>query len=235
MAHFAEINADNNVVLRVIYVSEEQCNDHGGEDSDECSQWVGEFHPKDPFINYSNISSTFWLRSSVNTEYNKHWTMDPEALKPGWQREDERVNLKTGEIMAPTHGADDLKRYFSAEKSLVRRPPFYLSEDQSKAFRGNYAIPGGTWDPVNQIFMHPKPHPSFVLDLENATWWHSIEMPNVTTYLDGRYFDKIYWIEDFLEWRALIFNSDQENVDIENKTIEIHQKWNTNTLTWEDL
>ncbi len=32
MAHFAEINADNNVVLRIIYVSEEQCNAHGGEE-----------------------------------------------------------------------------------------------------------------------------------------------------------------------------------------------------------
>ena len=73
MAHFAEINADNNVVLRTIYVSEEQCNAQGGEDSDECAQWVKDFHPPCPFIDYSAISSTYFLRYSVNTHYNKHW------------------------------------------------------------------------------------------------------------------------------------------------------------------
>jgi hypothetical protein len=235
MAHFAEINADNNVVLRCIYVSDEQCNAHGGEDSDECAQWVKEFHPNDPNIDYSNISSTFYLRYSVNTHFNKHWYIDPASFSPGWQRQDDRVNLVTGEIGAPTHGDDDPAKYFSGEKPINKRPPCYLSEDQSKAFRGNRATPGGTWDPVNQIFMDPKPHPSFVLDLENALWWHSVEMPTIKTYSDGRAFDRIYWFEDALEWRALIFNANQDDVEVENRTIEIHQKWNINTLSWEDL
>ena len=221
MAHFAEINTDNNVVLRIIYVSNEQCDAHGGEDSDECAQWVKDFHPNDPFIDYSAISSTFYLRSSVNTHFNKHWYIDPASFSPDYKIQDERVNEVTGEIGEPTHGDNDLARYFSGEKPINKRPPCYLSEDQSKAFRGNRAMVGGTWDAVNQIFMDPKPHPSFVLDLENALWWHSVAMPTTTTYSDGRSFNKIYWNEDELQWKGLIFNSGQDDVDIENKTIEI--------------
>ena len=235
MAHFAEINTDNNVVLRIIYVSNEQCDAHGGEDSDECAQWVKDFHPNDPFIDYSAISSTFYLRSSVNTHFNKHWYIDPASFSPDYKRQDERVNEVTGEIGEPTHGDNDLARYFSGEKPINKRPPCYLSEDQSKAFRGNRAMVGGTWDAVNQIFMDPKPHPSFVLDLENALWWHSVAMPTTTTYSDGRSFNKIYWNEDELQWKGLIFNSGQDDVDIENKTIEIHQKWDKDRLTWGDL
>ena len=226
MAHFAEINADNNVVLRVIYVSDEQCNAHGGEDSDECAQWVKDFHPNDPLIDYSAISSTFYLRTSVNTYCNRHWTIDPASFAPGWDG---------GATHEPEHGADDLARYFSGKKPLDKAPPAVLSEDQSKAFRGNFALVGGTWDPVNNIFLNAKVHPSFVLDVENALWWHSVPMPTTTTYSDGRSFNNIYWNEDELQWKGIIFISGQEGVDIENKTIEIHQKWDKDTLTWGDL
>ena len=45
-----------------------------------------------------------------------------------------------------------------------------LSEDQSKAFRGNQAIPGGTWDPDNNIFWNPSPSPSWIKHVETASW-----------------------------------------------------------------
>ena len=72
MAHFAEINSDNNKVLRVIVIGEQQAIDHGGENSIELEQWVKDNHPKDPFIDYSNISDTYWKRTSYNTRENKH-------------------------------------------------------------------------------------------------------------------------------------------------------------------
>ena len=45
-----------------------------------------------------------------------------------------------------------------------------LSADQSKAFRGNFAVPGGEWDEANQIFWPEKPYPSWVKDTSDAQW-----------------------------------------------------------------
>jgi len=45
-----------------------------------------------------------------------------------------------------------------------------LSEDQSKAFRGNCAIPGGTWDPDNNIFWNPPYHNTWIKHVETASW-----------------------------------------------------------------
>lgn len=39
-------------------------------------------------------------------------------------------------------------------------------------FRKNYAVVGGTYDPVRDAFLPPKPFPSWVLD-EETCWWKS--------------------------------------------------------------
>ena len=46
----------------------------------------------------------------------------------------------------------------------------HSSGDDSKAFRGNYAGIGYIWDEDNNIFLPPKPYPSWVKDLDNASW-----------------------------------------------------------------
>jgi hypothetical protein len=42
--------------------------------------------------------------------------------------------------------------------------------DQSKAFRGNYAGIGYTWDEDNNIFLPKKPYASWVKDVSTASW-----------------------------------------------------------------
>ena len=44
------------------------------------------------------------------------------------------------------------------------------SPDQSKAFRGNYAGIGYTWDEDDQIFWPKKPYASWVKHMESASW-----------------------------------------------------------------
>lgn len=56
-----------------------------------------------------------------------------------------------------THGGE----YFSEPNVLG---------DQSKAFRGNYAGIGDTWDSTNQIFIAPQPYPSWVINTSTALW-----------------------------------------------------------------
>ena len=46
----------------------------------------------------------------------------------------------------------------------------HLSGDNSKAFRGNYAGIGYTWDEDNNIFWPKSPYASWVKDTTNATW-----------------------------------------------------------------
>ena len=46
----------------------------------------------------------------------------------------------------------------------------HSSGDDSKAFRGNYAGIGMTWDEDNQIFWGKSPYASWVKDIATATW-----------------------------------------------------------------
>ncbi len=51
-----------------------------------------------------------------------------------------------------------------------------LSSDQSKAFRGNYAGIGSTYDAENDVFYPPAPFASWALD-SNWTWQPPIDYP----------------------------------------------------------
>ena len=46
----------------------------------------------------------------------------------------------------------------------------HRSGDNSKAFRGNYAGIGYTWDEDNQIFWSKKPYASWVKNITTAVW-----------------------------------------------------------------
>ena len=46
----------------------------------------------------------------------------------------------------------------------------HSSGDNSKAFRGNYAGIGYTWDEDDQIFWPKKPYASWVKDMTTASW-----------------------------------------------------------------
>jgi len=56
-----------------------------------------------------------------------------------------------------------------------------LSEDQSKALRGNYAGIGYTWDEDNNIFYEEKPEPTWVLNTTTGLWQSPIgEAPSLS-------------------------------------------------------
>jgi hypothetical protein len=73
MAHFAEVRSDNNKVIRVIFVGNDQCEANGGEDSEQCEQWVKDFHPNDPILLENEFAGTYgetyWKRTS-------YWTVE---------------------------------------------------------------------------------------------------------------------------------------------------------------
>lgn len=64
------------------------------------------------------------------------------------------------------------------------------SEDQSKAFRKNFAGIGYRYDVERDAFIPPKPYPSWVLNEATCLWDAPIEKP------DGSY----YWEEETKSW-----------------------------------
>tara|TARA_R100001443_G_scaffold34965_1_gene48730 strand:- start:822 stop:1277 length:456 start_codon:yes stop_codon:yes gene_type:complete len=82
----------------------------------------------------------------------------------------------------------------------------HSSGDNSKAFRGNYAGIGYTWDEDNKIFWSKKPYPSWVKDLNTASWKSPIgDEPNLTAEQisqneAGTHYWSYSWNEDGQSW-----------------------------------
>jgi hypothetical protein len=70
------------------------------------------------------------------------------------------------------------------------------SEDQTKAFRKNYAGIGYTYDEQRDAFIPPKPYPSWILDEFSCLWDPPIPYPT-----DG---NNYYWNEEALNWELII-------------------------------
>jgi hypothetical protein len=66
------------------------------------------------------------------------------------------------------------------------------SEDQTKAFRKNYAGIGYTYDEQIDAFIPPKPYPSWILNEFSCLWESPVPYPN-----DGNIYR---WNEDTQTW-----------------------------------
>ena len=75
--------------------------------------------------------------------------------------------------------------------------------DSSKAFRGNYAGIGFTWDEDNQIFWPKQPHASWTKNTSTASWDAPITYPSVTD--DGE--DPNVWRYE-IAWNETLYQSD---------------------------
>jgi hypothetical protein len=77
-----------------------------------------------------------------------------------------------------------------------------LSSDQSKAFRGNYAEIGGTYDPSLDAFIPAKKYTSWVFEQDTYTYIPPIPKPetyghwkwNITNFTTGEGF----WVDNLL-------------------------------------
>jgi len=78
--------------------------------------------------------------------------------------EDESV----GQQYLETHNNWPAQMWIQTSYNTVNNT--HTSGDNSKAFRGNYAGIGYTWDEDNQIFWPKKPYASWVKNTTNARW-----------------------------------------------------------------
>ena len=71
------------------------------------------------------------------------------------------------------------------------------SQDQSKAFRKNYAGIGYYYDSIRDAFIPPKSFPSWTLNEETCLWQSPIPYPN-----DGKMYQ---WNEETGNWEEINF------------------------------
>jgi len=69
------------------------------------------------------------------------------------------------------------------------------SDDQSKAYRGNYAEIGFTYDDTLDAFIPPQPFPSWTLDESTFLWVAPVPYPD-----DGEAYE---WDEESSSWLPL--------------------------------
>ena len=69
------------------------------------------------------------------------------------------------------------------------------SQDQSKAFRKNYAGIGYYYDSIRDAFIPPKPFPSWILNEQTCLWESPIPYPN-----DGKMYQ---WNEEIGNWEEI--------------------------------
>lgn len=84
-----------------------------------------------------------------------------------------------------------------------------LSETQEKAYRGNYAGIGFTYDETNDVFIPPQPFDSWILNQELLKWQAPIEEP-ILTDEDITNNKRTKWDEDNQTW--IIFNIETNEI-----------------------
>jgi hypothetical protein len=75
------------------------------------------------------------------------------------------------------------------------------SEDQSKAFRKNFAGIGYYYDEQKDAFIPPKPFPSWILNDETCLWDSPVDYPNTTNIpIQYRMYNIYIWNEINYYW-----------------------------------
>ncbi len=102
-------------------------------------------------------------------------TLDNKDMLNGDGVEDEKV----GQQYLQLHNNWTAEMWIQTSYNTLKNT--HSSGDNSKAFRGNYAGIGMTWDEDNKIFWHKKPYASWIKDLSTATWKSPIgDAPDLT-------------------------------------------------------
>jgi hypothetical protein len=127
-------------------------------------------------------------------------TMDNDKMLNADGVEDENV----GQQWLETHNNWPAQMWIQTSYNTSQNT--HSSGDNSKAFRGNYAGIGYTWDEDNNIFWPKKPHASWVKNTTDARWQSPIgDAPALTAEQTsqneaGTHMWKYDWNESGQSW-----------------------------------
>lgn len=105
--------------------------------------------------------------------------------------------IVTNVIVAEQSFVDTLPGTWIQTSYNTREGVHYLPNSDTPsgqpALRGNYAGIGYTYDEALDIFMPPKPYPSWLLDSATFTWIAPVPKPEDSSYM-------YTWNEDTMSW-----------------------------------
>ena len=115
------------------------------------------------------------------------------------------------------------------------------SEDQTKAFRKNYAGIGYYYDEQRDAFIPPKPYPSWILDEFSCLWDSPIPYPDITNIpLPYQIYNRYFWNEEIVNWELQKPFESWELIEdsyyispTPYPTDGNNYYWNEETLNWE--
>ena len=123
-------------------------------------------------------------------------TMDNDKMLNADGVEDERV----GQEWLQTHNNWPAEMWI--QTSYNTQGNKHKSGDDSKAFRGNYAGIGMSYDEDNDIFIHKKPYASWVLNKEEARWQSPVgDAPELSQ--EERETHRYEWDEANVSWNKV--------------------------------
>jgi hypothetical protein len=127
MAHFAEIQSSDNVILRVVVINDSDVAANGGEYSSESETWVANNIPNDKTLELDPYPETYWKQTSYNTRNNQHYTQDENGILV---LSDDQTKAKRFRY------ASYLGTYNSAEDIFIDAKPFasWLFNNTTKAW-----------------------------------------------------------------------------------------------------
>ena len=127
-------------------------------------------------------------------------TMDNDKMLNADGVEDETV----GQQWLETHNNWPAQMWIQTSYNTSQNK--HNSGDDSKAFRGNYAGIGYTWDEDNQIFWPKKPYASWVKNTTTASWQSPIgDAPALTAEQESQneansHQWRYHWNEENQSW-----------------------------------
>ena len=74
------------------------------------------------------------------------------------------VKISNHDIIDPDTGLENEQMGVDLCEQILGPGPWLQTSYNSNGPRRNYAVVGGTYDPINNVFLSPKPFPSWVLD-----------------------------------------------------------------------
>jgi len=98
-------------------------------------------------------------------------------------------------------GISNWEEYYSEKRGLrclrtSYNTAFNSHKNGGLPYRGNYAIIGGFYDDEKDIFLPPKPYPSYILDETILQWKAPIDRPEI----EGKSY---VWDEESVSWYEL--------------------------------
>lgn len=133
-----------------------------------------------------------FAKISLNSKVISVLTLDNKDMLNGDQKEDESV----GQQYLQLHNNWPAPMWIQTSYNTFQNK--HNSGDNSKAFRGNYAGIGYTWDEDNNIFWPKQPYASWVKNTTDARWQSPIgDAPDLGAESETHHYE---WNESNKSW-----------------------------------